>query len=258
MSEHMTKRSFWPWLSLILLATTLFFGYRYMQTARYEAEHESEERISEDPITADSYDPMIELMSSTATTKTFTYRPTSNQSLSYIAKKYKITVTDLKRVNPALKYRSSKYVIRKGYSIKVPVKTTTPPPSVPANSFQKQVLDLTNKERAKAGLKPLKSDDSKLNSCATAKSNDMHDNNYFAHNSPKYGSPFDMMKKFGVSYKSAGENIAMGQQTPTDVVKAWMNSSGHRANILNGSFTHLGVGYKKGAKIYWTQQFISK
>lgn len=85
----------------------------------------------------------------------------------------------------------------------------------------------------------------------------MQKNNYFDHNSPTYGSPFDMMKKFGISYKSAGENIAQGQRTPEEVVQAWMNSAGHRANILNNGFTHIGVGYVENGN-YWTQQFITK
>ena len=66
-----------------------------------------------------------------------------------------------------------------------------------------------------------------------------------------------MMKKFGITYKSAGENIAMGQKTPKEVVQAWMNSEGHRANILNGSYTHIGVGYVANGN-YWTQEFIGK
>ena len=85
----------------------------------------------------------------------------------------------------------------------------------------------------------------------------MKDNNYFDHNSPTYGSPFDMMKQFGISYTSAGENIAQGQQTPEEVVEAWMNSQGHRENIMNASFTHIGVGYVESGN-YWTQQFIGK
>lgn len=68
---------------------------------------------------------------------------------------------------------------------------------------------------------------------------------------------FFMMKKFGISYKSAGENIAQGQRTPEEVVQAWMNSAGHRANILNSGFTHIGVGYVESGN-YWTQQFITK
>ena len=81
--------------------------------------------------------------------------------------------------------------------------------------------------------------------------------NYFDHTSPTYGSPFDMMKSFGISYNAAGENIAMGQTTPEQVVTSWMNSEGHRANILNGEFTHIGVGYVADGNV-WTQQFIKK
>ena len=85
----------------------------------------------------------------------------------------------------------------------------------------------------------------------------MKDNNYFSHTSPTYGSPFQMMKSFGISYKTAGENIAKGYKTPGAVVNGWMNSSGHRANILNSSFTRIGVGYVSNGH-YWTQMFISK
>ncbi len=80
----------------------------------------------------------------------------------------------------------------------------------------------------------------------------MKNKNYFDHTSPTYGSPFDMMKSFGISYKAAGENIAMGQKTPEQVVQAWMDSPGHRANIMNSSFTHIGVGYVASGN-YWTQ-----
>ncbi|MNH43142.1 Cysteine-rich secretory protein family protein [compost metagenome] len=78
-------------------------------------------------------------------------------------------------------------------------------------------------------------------------------NNYFSHTSPTYGSPFDMMRSFGVKYSYAGENIASGQRTPQEVMTAWMNSAGHRANILNGNFTKIGVGYVNGE---WVQMFI--
>ncbi|MCD7035441.1 CAP domain-containing protein [Metabacillus sp. GX 13764] len=124
------------------------------------------------------------------------------------------------------------------------------------SEFEKKVVDLTNAEREKQGLKPLQADE-KLSQVARAKSEDMQKNNYFDHQSPTYGSPFDMMKKFGVTYQSAGENIAMGQQTPEEVVQAWMNSEGHRKNILNPDFTHIGVGYVKDGN-YWTQEFIGK
>ncbi|MEK5055517.1 sporulation protein [Niallia circulans] len=124
------------------------------------------------------------------------------------------------------------------------------------SAFEKQVVDLTNKERAKNGL-PALTLDNELSKVAKAKSQDMSANNYFDHTSPTYGSPFDMMKQFGVTYKAAGENIAKGQRTPEEVVNAWMNSEGHRANILSNKFTHIGVGYVENGN-YWTQQFIGK
>ena len=124
------------------------------------------------------------------------------------------------------------------------------------SAFEQEVVTLTNAERAKQGLAALEID-TELSKVARAKSQDMKDNNYFDHNSPTYGSPFDMMKQFGISYTSAGENIAQGQQTPEEVVEAWMNSQGHRENIMNASFTHIGVGYVESGN-YWTQQFIGK
>ncbi|MCC0784772.1 sporulation protein [Clostridioides sp. ES-S-0108-01] len=125
------------------------------------------------------------------------------------------------------------------------------------SAYQKEVVDLVNIERSKAGLNPLTLDSS-ISNVATKKSQDMIDNNYFSHNSPTYGSPFDMLKKFGISYKTAGENIAMGQKTPKEVVNAWMNSEGHRKNIMNPNFSKIGVGVaqKNGGSIYWTQIFV--
>ena len=91
---------------------------------------------------------------------------------------------------------------------------------------------------------------------AQIKANDMKSNNYFSHTSPTYGSPFDMIKQFGISYKTAGENIAKGQKTPEAVVNAWMNSEGHRANILNSNYTQMGLGYTANGVVYWCQMFI--
>lgn len=85
----------------------------------------------------------------------------------------------------------------------------------------------------------------------------MQQQNYFSHTSPTYGSPFDMMRDFGITYRSAGENIAKGQTSPEEVVQAWMNSQGHRENILNANFTHIGVGYEQNGN-HWTQMFITK
>lgn len=138
-----------------------------------------------------------------------------------------------------------------------PVKEQTETPvSSQVSVFEQQVIDLTNQERAKNGLPALKLD-AQLSKAARAKSVDMQTNKYFSHTSPTYGSPFDMMKQFGVSYRGAGENIAMGQRSPQEVVNSWMNSSGHRANILNKSFTHIGVGHAENGN-YWTQMFITK
>lgn len=124
------------------------------------------------------------------------------------------------------------------------------------SAIEKAVIDLTNVERQKAGLKPLQIDE-KLMASARQKSADMSKNNYFDHNSPTLGSPFDLMKANGVTYRSAAENIAMGQRTAEEVVKAWMESPGHRQNILTPEFTHIGIGFVQNGN-YWTQQFIQK
>ncbi|MFS0555980.1 CAP domain-containing protein [Brevibacillus sp. 179-C9.3 HS] len=141
-----------------------------------------------------------------------------------------------------------------------PVQPAPVQPAAPANQadqaqtgdFAKQVADLVNQERAKAGLKPVQLD-AALSKVALAKAQDMSSNNYFDHNSPTYGSPFDMMKQFGIQYQTAGENIAMGQRSPQEVMTQWMNSEGHRQNIMNPAFTKIGVGVTNG---YWVQEFI--
>ncbi|MCM3704929.1 MULTISPECIES: CAP domain-containing protein [Cytobacillus] len=130
------------------------------------------------------------------------------------------------------------------------------PASSEVSAYEKKVLELTNQEREKAGVPALKLDE-ELSKVAREKSRDMKSKGYFDHNSPTYGSPFDMMKQFGISYTTAGENIAMGQQSPEEVVQAWMNSEGHRKNIMNANFTHLGVGHVADGN-YWTQMFIGK
>ena len=124
------------------------------------------------------------------------------------------------------------------------------------SAFEQEVLDLTNAEREKYGLQPLTLD-TELSKVARVKSEDMAANNYFDHTSPTYGTPFEMMKQFGISYTSAAENIAQGQTTPAQVVQAWMNSQGHRKNILNSSYTHIGIGHAADGN-YWTQMFIGK
>ena len=135
-----------------------------------------------------------------------------------------------------------------------PEQPSQPSGGTSASSYEQQVVTLVNAERAKYGLAALTLDET-LCGYARVKSQDMHDQGYFSHTSPTYGSPFDMMRSFGVSYRSAGENIAMGYSTPEAVVAAWMNSEGHRANILSANYTTLGVGYVADGG-YWTQWFI--
>jgi uncharacterized YkwD family protein/spore coat assembly protein SafA len=125
------------------------------------------------------------------------------------------------------------------------------------NSLEEEVVRLVNIERGKQGLGALKMN-WELARVARLKSEDMALKKYFDHQSPTYGSPFDMIKSFGIKYLNAGENIAKGQKNAADVMKGWMNSAGHKANILNANYTEIGVGVAKDSSgtIYWTQQFI--
>ena len=131
---------------------------------------------------------------------------------------------------------------------------TIPEVDAAVTAYENEVIRLVNEERAKQGLKALTAN-WELSRVARYKSQDMVTNKYFSHTSPTYGTPFQMIKNFGISYRTAGENIAYGQRTPQAVVNAWMNSSGHRANILSSSYTQIGVGYVASGN-YWTQMFI--
>ncbi|MCM3631002.1 CAP domain-containing protein [Paenibacillus glycanilyticus] len=127
-------------------------------------------------------------------------------------------------------------------------------------TFEDEVFALVNQEREAAGLLPLARLEV-LFEAAEAKAQDMRDNNYFDHISPTYGTPGQMLTQFGVAWTAYGENIAAGQRTPAAVMEAWMNSPGHRANILSSKFTHLGVGYAPGTtdsryRTYWVQEFV--
>lgn len=164
-----------------------------------------------------------------------------------IADKYEVGTREIITANPEVKNPD---LIYPGQRLRVPETEAS------VSSFEAEVIRLVNIERSKNGLSPL-THDWELSRVARYKSQDMKDKNYFSHTSPTYGSPFDMIKSFGISYRSAGENIAKGQTTPQMVVNSWMNSQGHRANILNKSYTHIGVGYVKSGN-YWTQMFIQK
>lgn len=174
-----------------------------------------------------------------------TYTVVSGDSMWKIAQKYQVGVSEIISANKQITNPS---LIYPGQKLTIPTVDTT------TRSYEKQVISLVNAERAKYGLKPL-TENWELSRMARIKSQDMHDKNYFSHTSPTYGSPFQMMTNFGISYRTAGENIAKGQTTPQAVMNAWMNSSGHRANILNASFTQIGVGYVASGN-YWTQEFI--
>lgn len=162
-----------------------------------------------------------------------------------LAVKYEVGTSEIIAANPQIKNPD---LIYPGDRLVIPALDTS------MRAYEQEVIRLVNVERAKAGLKAL-TEDWELSRVARYKSQDMHDLRYFSHTSPTYGSPFDMMKAFGIRYRTAGENIAMGYRTPAAVVQGWMNSPGHRANILNASYTKIGVGYVAGGN-YWTQHFI--
>ena len=176
----------------------------------------------------------------------YQYTVVSGDTLWKIAVKTETGISELIAANTQI---ANINLIYPGQKINIPTQDNI-------KAYEQEVIRLVNKERTKQGLKELQYD-WELARVARYKSEDMRDQNYFSHNSPIYGSPFDMIKNFGISYKAAAENIAKGQTTPEQVVQSWMNSSGHRANILSTKYTHIGVGYAKEGHI-WTQQFISK
>ena len=175
------------------------------------------------------------------------YTVVSGDTMWKIAVKYQVGVSEIKSANPHI---SNPNLIYPGQVLNIPTTDSS------VLNYEKEVVRLVNEIRVQNGLKEL-TYDRELSRVARYKSQDMKDNQYFSHTSPVYGSPFQMIQNFGITYRSAGENIAKGYSTPQAVVNGWMNSSGHRANILNASFTHIGVGYVAGGN-YWTQMFIGK
>lgn len=173
------------------------------------------------------------------------YTVVKGDSLWKISVKYKIGLDEIIAANSQIKNPA---LIYPGQIINIPQLDTG------VLSFEEEVIRLVNERRKEAGLTELKTD-WELSRIARYKSQDMRQNGYFSHTSPTYGTPFEMIKAFGLSYKTAGENIAYGQRTPQEVMNAWMNSPGHRANILNAGFTRIGVGYEPNGN-YWTQMFI--
>lgn len=168
-------------------------------------------------------------------------------SMWKIAVKHQVGFSEILKANPQI---TNPALIYPGQKITIPNLDAT-------KNQENEVIRLVNVERQKNGLAPLKAN-WELSRVARYKSEDMVARNYFSHTSPTYGSPFQMITDFGLKYTYAGENIAMGQRTPVEVMNGWMNSSGHRANILNKSYTEIGVGLavNKSGQKYWTQMFI--
>ena len=162
-----------------------------------------------------------------------------------IAAKYQVGTSEVINANPQV---TDPNLIYPGQTLSIPQVSSS------VTAFEQEVIRLVNEIRVENGLNALTAN-WELSRVARYKSQDMVDNRYFSHTSPTYGTPFQMIKAFGLSFRTAGENIAYGQTTPQAVVNAWMNSSGHRANILNASYTQIGVGYVANGH-YWTQMFI--
>jgi uncharacterized YkwD family protein/spore coat assembly protein SafA len=167
----------------------------------------------------------------------------SGESIWKIAVKYQVGVSEIIQANDQVKNPNLIYPNQK---LNVPLKEAG------EAYIEEQILKLVNIERSKIGATPLTLN-WELSRVAKVKTDEMSNKRYFSHTSPEYGSPFDMMKKFGIQYRSAGENIAQGQKTPLEVMNSWMNSSGHKANILSNNFNQLGVGKSSD---YWCQMFI--
>ena len=180
-----------------------------------------------------------------ASAASLTHTVAKGDTMWKLAVKYQVGTSEIIEANPQI---SNPNLICPGQVLTIPQTDSS------VRSFEQEVIRLVNEQRVQNGLNPL-TENWELSSVARYKSQDMVDNRYFSHTSPTYGSPFQMIRNFGISFRSVGENIAYGQRTPQAVVTAWMNSSGHRANILNSSYTQIGVGYVADGN-YWTQMFI--
>jgi uncharacterized YkwD family protein/spore coat assembly protein SafA len=176
-----------------------------------------------------------------------TYTVQSGDSLWKIAVRFEIGVSELAKANPHIKNLNLIY----------PGQKLTIPEGAPLASLEQEVIRLVNAERAKNGLGALQYNWQAAR-VARIKSQDMISNKYFNHYSPVYGSPFKMLEDFGLKFSAAAENIAKGQRTPQEVMNSWMNSAGHRANILSRNVTQIGVGAAKDSNgtLVWTQIFI--
>ncbi|MGE5631323.1 MAG: SafA/ExsA family spore coat assembly protein [Caulobacteraceae bacterium] len=176
-----------------------------------------------------------------------TYTVRYGDTMWKIAAKYQVGISEIIAKNPQVKNPALIY----------PGQKLTIPNINDVKAWENEVVRLTNIERSKRGLQTLTTN-WQLSRVARYKSQDMINKNYFDHQSPTYGSPFNMMESFGLRFSAAAENIAMGQQSPQEVMNAWMNSPGHRSNILSPAYTQIGVGLAKDkyGRCYWTQHFM--
>ena len=174
-----------------------------------------------------------------------THTVTKGDTMWKLAVRYQAGTSEIIQANPQV---SNPDLIYPGQVLNIPQISQS------VLSYESEVIRLVNEVRRENGLKALTANWA-LSRVARYKSQDMLNKGYFSHTSPTYGTPFQMIKAFGLSFRTAGENIARGYPTPQAVVNGWMNSSGHRANILNASYTQIGVGYVAQGN-YWTQMFI--
>ena len=174
-----------------------------------------------------------------------THTVTKGDTMWKLAVRYQAGTSEIIQANPQV---SNPDLIYPGQVLNIPQISQS------VLSYESEVIRLVNEVRRENGLKALTAN-WELSRVARYKSQDMLNKGYFSHTSPTYGTPFQMIKAFGLSFRTAGENIARGYPTPQAVVNGWMNSCGHRANILNASYTQIGVGYVAQGN-YWTQMFI--
>lgn len=176
------------------------------------------------------------------------YTVVPGDSLWKIANMYQVGLSELMNENPQILNPNLIYI---GQQINIPIVKEY-------RQKELEIIRLVNQERAQRNLNPLR-ENWEVSRVARIKSQDMINNSYFSHESPIYGSPFKMLRDFGIRYIQAAENIAVGQQSAHQVMKSWMSSSGHRSNILNSSFNTIGVGITRdgtNGPLYFTQLFI--
>lgn len=185
--------------------------------------------------------------SSACIAKSYKYTIKPGDTMWKIAVKNQTGLSELIKENPHIKNPALIY----------PGQVLNIPDIKDIKGLETKVVWLVNKERKKYGLSYLK-ENWELSRIARYKSKDMINKHYFSHYSPTYGSPFTMIQNFGLRYYSAGENIAYGMNSPEAVMKGWLNSPGHRSNILSSSYSQIGVGLAidKNGRYYWTQMFI--